>query len=221
MSVRTPVSFSLLLLVSISLFSISISPAAAKNKKKQQLPDVVLRAQRVAVVIPPDANESVTDPRANRTAQDEVERAISKWGRFSLVMDASVADLVISVRKGHAGGPMISNSPVDDRPVVFQTGGPPPAGVRIGGQQGRPGDLTNPGLGPGQEDRGPQLGSQIGRSEDMFEVYLGGVDYPLDAPPIWRFYAKDGLKGPQVNAVEQFRKAIEDSEKQQQQPQKP
>ena len=227
MSVRTPVSFSLLLLVSISLFSISISPAAAKNKKKQQLPEVVLRAQRVVVVIPPDANESLTDPRANRTAQDEVERAISKWGRFELVMDSSVADLVISVRKGHAGGPVISNSPVDDRPVVLQGGGPPPAGVsspggiRIGGQQGRPGDLSNPGLGPGQEDRGPQLGSQIGRTEDMFEVYLGGVDYPLDASPIWRFYSKDGLKGPQVNAVEQFRKAIEDSEKQQQQPQKP
>jgi hypothetical protein len=56
-------------------------------------------------------------------------------------------------------------------PVVL-----PGAGVRIGAQQGRPPDLTEPGLGP--QDRGPQLGSQIGPSEDMFEVYLGGIDHP-------------------------------------------
>jgi hypothetical protein len=51
----------------------------------------------------------------------------------------------------------------------------------------------------------------------MFEVYLGRIDYPLDAPPIWRFSAKNALNGPQIPAVEQFRKAIEESEKQRQQ----
>ena len=66
--------------------------------------------------------------------------------------------------------------------------------------------------------RGPQLGSQIGPSEDMFEVYLGGIDYPLDASPIWRFYCQGFAGGTAVDAVEQFRKAIEDSEKQQQKP---
>jgi hypothetical protein len=212
MSVRVPV-ISLLL-----LFSISIYPAQAKNKKKQQLPDVVLNAQRVFVVIRPDAGEPLTDPRANRTAQDEVEKALSKWHRFDLVMEASTADLVIAVSKGHAAGPMITNLP-DDRPVVFQSGGVPGAGVRIGARQGQPPDLTAPGAGP--QDRGPQLGSQIGPSEDMFEVYLGGIDYPLDAPPIWRYTAKNGLNGPQVAAVEQFRKAIDESEKQRQERQKP
>jgi len=210
MSVRVPVVFVLSL-----LFLLSIDPAAAKNKKKQQLPDVVLKAQRVAVVIHPDAVEPVTDPRANRTAQDEVERAISKWHRFDLVMDSSTADLVIAVRKGQAAGPMISNSPVDNRPVIFQGGAPAGAGVRIGAQQGRPPDLTNPGL--GSEDNRPHLGSQIGASQDMFEVYLGGIDHPLDAPPIWRFTAKNALNGPEIPAVEEFRKAIEESEKQRQQ----
>jgi hypothetical protein len=205
MSVRIPV---LLLLLSIS-----ICPAVAKNKKKQLLPDIVLNAQRVLVVIRPDAGESLTDPMANRTARDEVERAISKWGRFNLVMESQTADLVIAVRKGHAGGPMISNSPVDNRPVVFQPSGQPSGtGGRIGAQQGRSPDLTNPGLGP--EDNGPRIGNQIGASEDMFEVYLGGLEYPLDAAPIWRYLGKNALNGPQVAAIEQFRKAIEESEKQ-------
>ncbi len=214
MSVRVPV-ISFLLLFSISI-AISIYPAQAKNKKKQQLPDVVLNAQRVFVVIRPDAGEPLPDPTANRNAQDEVERALSKWGRFNLVMEGSTADLVIAVRKGHAGGPMISNSPADNRPVVFQPSGVPDAGVRIGAQQGRPPDLTNPGLGP--EDRGPHISNQIGPSDDMFEVYLGGIDEPLDAPPIWRYSGKNALNGPQVPAVEQFRKAIEESEKQRQKP---
>jgi len=212
MSVRTPV-VSLLLL--FFLVSISIYPAGAKNKKKQQLPDNVLNAQRGVVVIRPGAGEPLTNQRDNRAAQDEVERAISKWGRFDLVMDASTADLIVAVRKGHAGGPTISNSPADNRPVIFQPGGEPGAGVRLGGQQGRPPDLTNPGLGP--EDRGPHIGSQIGPSEDMFEVYLGGIGDPLDAAPIWRYSGKNALSGPQVTAVEQFRKAIEESEKQRQQ----
>ena len=50
-----------------------------------------------------------------------------------------------------------------------------------------------------------------------FEVYRGGVDYPLDAAPVWRYIAKGALNEPQVAAVEQFRKAIDESEKQRQQ----
>jgi hypothetical protein len=47
-------------------------------------------------------------------------------------------------------------------------------------------------------------------------VYQGRVQYPLDAAPFWRYTAKDALSGPQVHAVEQFHKAIAESEKQQQ-----
>lgn len=184
----------------------------AKNKKKQLLPDYVLRAERVLVVIHPDASEGVTNPTSNRTARDEVERAITKWGRFNLVMDANTAQLIIAVRKGNKSGPIISHSPVDDRPVrTLPSGGD----ARVGQLPGYP-PLTEP-L-PGRVgDRGPQLGSQIGPSEDIFEVYLGGGEYPLDASPVWRYIAKDSLDAPQVAAVEQFRKAIEESEKQRQQ----
>jgi hypothetical protein len=122
-------------------------------------------------------------------------------------MESTTADLVIAVSKGHPGGPIITNMP-DDRPVVFQSGGVPGAGVRLGGRQGQPPDLTAAGTGNGQPNRGPQLGSQVGPSEDTFEVYLGGMDYPLDAPPIWRYTAKNSLDGPAVVAVEQFKKAM-------------
>ena len=139
------VAFRLLLSSRSSSSLISIySPAQAKNKKKQQLPDVVLNAQRVLVVIRPDAAEPLTNPRANSTAQDEVERAISKWHRFDLVMESTTADLVIAVSKGHTGGPIISKSPWT---IVPSSSRPSPArraslGVRIGAQQGRPPDLT-------------------------------------------------------------------------------
>ena len=205
MSVRVSIAFFLLLL--------SIPHADAKSKRRQLLPDYVLKAQRVFVVVNPDAGEPLTNPTANRTAQDDVEKAMMKWGRFNLVMEPQTADLVIAVRKGYGGGPAIRNSPADDRPVIYQRS---VGDVRVGSQQGRPPDLTNSGLGT-SEDRGPHISSQMGASEDTFEVYLGGVEYPLDASPIWRYMAKGALKGPQVSAVEQFRKAIDESEKQRQQ----
>ncbi len=185
------------------------SPIEAKNKKKQLLPDDVLLARTVLVVIHPDAGEAWTDPMANRTAQDEVERAITKWGRFDLALDAQTADLVIAVRKGNKSGPVIRHSPVDDRSVILQ---PSSGGVRVGEQHGHPPDLSSPVPG-GSGNRGPQLGSQIGSSEDTFEVYRGGVQDPLDTSPVWRYTAKDSLNAPQVGAVEQFRKAIAESEK--------
>jgi hypothetical protein len=196
------------------LIVLVVAPLAhARNKKKQVLPDYVLKAQTVLVVIHPDAGEPLTKPTANRTAQDNVEKALIAWGRFRLVMDAQTADLVIAVRKGHAGGPTVHNSPTDSRPVILQ---PSDGNIRVGGQQGRPPDLTNPGLGR-PAGRGPRVGNENGPSEDTFEVYMGGVDYPLDASPIWRYMAKDALDGPQLRAVEQFRNVINESEKQHQQ----
>jgi len=202
-------------IIFLSLLLFSVPQVAAKNKKKALLPDYVLRAERVLVVIHPDAGESLTSPMANRTAQDEVERAIMKWGRFQMANNAQDADLIIAVRKGNRSGPVISHSPADNRPVIFQPGNN--GDVRVGQQQGRPPDLTQPMPG-GVGDRGPELGNQIGSSEDTFEVYMGRGEYPLDSPPLWRYIAKDSLNAPQVEAVEQFRKAIEESEKQRRKP---
>lgn len=197
----------LVLLISLLLSCISF----AKKKNKQELPDLVLDAHTVLVVIDPEAGEPVTNPIANRTARENVENALTKWGRFHLVMSPQTADLVIAVRKGHAGGPTISNSPADNRPVILQ---PNDGDTRVGAQQGHPPGLNDPGLGP--QDRGPHVSNEIGPSEDTFEVYRGGVEYPLDAPPVWRFLGKDALDAPAVAAVSQFRKTIAESEKQRQ-----
>jgi len=62
------------LIAVIGLVILAIVPLApAKNK--QVLPDYVLQAQTVAVVIQPDAGEPVTNPMANRTAEESVEKA--------------------------------------------------------------------------------------------------------------------------------------------------
>ena len=191
------------------LLLLLVPQSGAKNKKKQLLSDDILQAHKVLVVVHPDASEAVTNPMANRNAQDEVERALSKWGRFELVMEAQSADLVFAVRKGNPSGPVISHSPADNRTVVFQPG---IGDARVGEQQGRPPDVTSPMPG-GMGNRGPQLGSQIGSSDDTLEVYRGGVEYPLDSPPVWRYTARDALNAPHDAAVEQFRKAIDESEK--------
>jgi uncharacterized protein YjaG (DUF416 family) len=75
----------------IGIVRVAVVPlAAAKNK--QVLPDYVLQAQTVAVVLMPDAGESVTDPAANRTAELNVEKALLQWGRYRLIPDAQTAD---------------------------------------------------------------------------------------------------------------------------------
>ena len=181
---------------------------SAKDKKKQVLSNYVLRAQTVAVVIRPEAGEPLTSPAANRTAQINVMNAMAKWGRFRLVSDAQTADLIVAVQKGHANGPTIRNSPVDSQPITLD-GGVPPAdgGIPPAGVHGRSPDPTNPGMG-----RAPNISNEAGMSEDSFEVYMGGVDHPLDAPPVWRYVAKDALNSPQVTAVQQFRNAVNESD---------
>ncbi|HEY7098868.1 MAG TPA: hypothetical protein VH437_19220 [Terriglobales bacterium] len=196
----------------VSLLIFSVFPAAiAKEKKQQVLPDYVLKAETVAVVIHPDAGEPVNNPMANRNAQENVEKALTQWGRFKVVMNAQTADLVISVQKGHASGPAVRNSPTDNRPVIIQPGD---SSIRLGGQGGRPPDLTRPS--PGVPSPEPRMDTEIGTADDTFAVYRGGTEFPLDSAPVWRYIAKKALDGPQVSAVEQFRKLVAESEKQNQ-----
>jgi hypothetical protein len=186
--------------------------ASAKDKNKSVLPADILRAETVLVVIDPDAGEPVTDPMANRRAQEEVEQALSKWGRFRLVMEPQTADLVIVVRKGtgRLASPTIKGLPTDNRPVIVEPGANGDA--RIGGQRGQTPGLNQPGIGTSQ-GTGPSAQTEIGSSDDTLQVYRGKVEYPLDSPAVWRYMAKDALRPPAVPAIEQFRKAIDDSEK--------
>ena len=188
----------------------------AKDKKKPTLPDYVLRATTVRVVISPDAGEPLEQPTANATARDNVEKALLEWGRLHPVLDGAESDLVIAVRTGSGKmvQPTIKGGPIDNRPGVIQ---PVDGGIRIGGQQGQA-PVNDPNAGPRNE---PHMSNEIGSSEDTFEVHRGGVADPLDSPAVWRYIAKDCLRAPNVSAVEEFRKAIAEAEKLQTAPKKP
>jgi hypothetical protein len=206
MSARLPVLLSLVLLAPL---------ASAKDKKKIIVPEAVLRARTVLVVVSPEASEPLVNPNANRIAREDVEKALMQWGRFTLAPDGTRSenvDLIIAVRKGIAKtSPTISGGPRDDRPVLVESGDDT---IRIGGHEGRQPGQNDPSL--GAPPAPPGLGTQIEGSEDGFEVYLAGQETPLDYPPVWRYTAKNALRPPNVQAVEEFRKFLERAEKEQQ-----
>lgn len=196
----------------LSLVILLSSLGMAKDKNKSLLAEDVLRARTVLVVVSPDAGEPLDQPNANATARDNVEKALMNWGRFDLALDGQEADLVIAVRTGNgkAVRPTVKGGPVDRRTGIAQAGD---SSIRIGAQQGQPPPLSDPGA--SAPNRGPQIGNEVGASEDTFEVYRGHLQYPLDSSPVWRHMAKDCLRTPNVSAVEEFRKAIATAEKQQ------
>ena len=193
--------------VILSLILIA-SFAPAKDKSKSSLPAIILRAETVAVIVNPGSEIPLANPGENRNAQSDVEQALTKWGRLRVVMDPSTADLVIAVRTGRGLSPTISGGDPNQRPIVLQPG---EGGARVGIQTGKP-----PRTGTGYpEDTTPRPGMETGSPEDVFEVYRGQDANTLDGSPLWRYMGKNAFRPPTVPAVEQFRKAIEEAEKQQ------
>jgi hypothetical protein len=195
-------------LILMVVFLASLTVAA--GKKKDLLPTYVLKARTVLVIIDPDTGTSMTAPQANKTAQDDVEKALMKWGRLAPVLAGMPADLLITVRKGSGKivQPTIGGEPTNDRPVIVQQ---TDSAVRIGVQQGRPPD----GAQSGPQDRKPHPQMEAGPPDDMFVVYEGSVDLRSGGSPVWRYTDKNALRSPDVPAVAEFRKIIEAAEKQQ------
>ncbi len=193
------------------LLLLVFSPLAiADDKKKILLPAYVLRARTVLVLIDPDAGTSMTSPLANKTAQEDVEKALMKWGRLAPVLEGQDADLVITVRKGSEKivQPTIGGEPTNDRSVIVQ---PTDSGIRIGAQQGHP--VGAPQSAPRDTKPHPQM--EAGPPEDIFVVYDGSLGPRPEGTPAWRYMAKKGLRSPDVPAVAEFRKIIEAAEKEQ------
>jgi len=193
----------------LALSLLLVIPASAKDKKKPVLPEDVLRAQTVRVIIDPEAGEPLDQPNANAIARDNVEKALMEWGRFRLLMDGQVSDLLITIRTGNGKSirPTMKGGPIDQRPGVAQS---TDSSIRIGVGQGQP--PSDPSTYP--QDRQPHVNNEVGPSDDMFEVYRVGASDPLDSPPVWRYIKKDCLRpSPQVPAVEEFRKLVAEAEK--------
>jgi hypothetical protein len=203
--------------------------APAKDKEKSTLPTYVLQARTVVVLIDPNAGVSLDDPRANEVAQRDVETALLNWGRYQTVLVGHSADLVIVIRRGT--GKMASGSIHDprqgQRPGAID---PTDTGVAVGVQHGQPppnagvDNIPDASQGPAETQTQnmpggpisgrpyPQVEAGTSIAEDSFLVYHGNVNDPLDAPPVWRYEAKNALKPHTVPAVDVFRKAVSDAE---------
>jgi hypothetical protein len=205
----------------VFLFS---SLATAKDKNKSVLPEDVLRARTVLVMVNPEAETSLEHPNDNRNAVRDVEEAIMRWGRFSLVMEATTADLIIMVQanNGKLVSPTIEGGSVDHRPVIIDSAGDANIqSTRIGVQRGNPiGDRNDDPM----PNTGAHPGARVGTTDQMFMVYRGRSGYVAAGPddiPVWRYNGKGGLHSPDVPAVGEFRKVVEEAEKQAQKKTKP
>jgi len=192
------------------LFSMSlvvVSFGFAKDKAKGTLPDYVLRARTVAVIVDPQAGISIEDPRANQVAQKDVETALLNWGRLDPTISTQGVDLIIVIRRGN--GRLVDQTIADPRQnnragVINPTDN----GASVGAQHGPQPGVIGPGDGTAAH---PQ--TEIGEPDDSFVVYQGGIEDPLEAPPVWRYIAKDGLRPHSVPAVDAFRKALAEADK--------
>jgi hypothetical protein len=202
--------------LAVSVLLLWCLTGVAKDKKKALLPADVLEARTVLVMIDPNAGIAVEHPNANRMAREDVEQALMKWGRYSLVLEPSTADLIITVRKGSGkvAQPTIGGVPQNNDTGVLQPGD---SGGRVGVRQGNPGLSGGP-LNPPSTSAGPHPQVEAGESEDMFVVYRNNKENPsgspLDTPAVWRYSATDALASPEVPAVAVFRDVISKSEKQ-------
>jgi hypothetical protein len=197
----------------VALGLMMAGPVLAKSKDKT-LPPYILQAHTVAVIIAPATELDPEDPQGNAIAQQDVEAALIKWGRFELVDTTLGADLIIVVRKGHL-------RPADPmRTDPSQAGGVSPANNGgVGAPNSRPPLMGGQdGMGP----RGPQAGSPQGGSppppsqqpqtevmnEDSFTVFDGRAERRLVGDPGWRYMGSAGLRSHDVPAVEAFKKAV-------------
>ncbi len=203
--------------IAVALACLILTPAHAKSNKPIP-PGYILRASTVTVMIDPAAGISVSDPNANQTAQRDVETALLKWGRFTTVIGPEDADLIIVLRKGHG---KIAETTISDPRQNSRVGSLTRTydGIAIGAQHGVPppgASSTNGMPAPPRQDGSstarPQ--AEIGNSDDSFQVFEGKKDYGASDAPGWRWIHKNSLHAHDVPAVDEFRKAIEEAEKQ-------
>lgn len=200
-----------LILTTLCLFAVS-SPALAKDKNKSNLPDAVLQAQTVRVVVSSDAGLPINQPTANSDARNRVENALEAWGRFKIVSEGE-SDLVVAVRSsnGQIASPTIENGSTD-----AHIGGVQYGKLTIGATQGHGPAMSEPTMNP--KSTGPHVGKQIDGGRDLFAVYQGGPMYKMSAPPLWKFEGKNALKTPDMVAIREFRKAVAAAESQTKKP---
>jgi hypothetical protein len=198
-------------------FVLLASLAGAQQKPISQVyKRDILDAQTIAVVADPIS--AAQDLLENQRARLEVETALRNWGKYQILPEGGNPDLILVVRKGHAHAGTIDGGTTNPPPVLLD---PTDSGTIVGIHRGQDPPLSRPNSTVAVP--GPLPGYEVGSDEDLLEVYLGSTplpgdarnptQYPLDEPPAWSYTAKDALKSPKLEAVAQFRKAVEAAEK--------
>src|ERR1700734_1423070 len=86
--------------------------AAFADAQQQPIPQThkqdILDARTIAVLAYPSS--AAQDSQENQRSRLEVQNALREWGKYQVVADPGVTDLIMVVRKGHAhaattGGP--------------------------------------------------------------------------------------------------------------------
>src|SRR5215467_2164068 len=137
-------------LCSLLALTLLLTGSAFSKQKKPRIPDYVLHAETVIVAIEPDTGEPLDHPNANQQARENVERALTQWGRFRIVPDGQQSDLVVGVRLGSDKllRPTVKS---DDNIRIGQRSQAPPLG-------GEPR--------PDADSRSPRITNEVGPTAD-------------------------------------------------------
>ncbi len=200
----------------LGVVSLAVTPALAKNSKPV-VPQYILDAHTIAVIIDPGAGRAPEDPNANQIARQDVEAALQRWGRFTIVLDSANADLVIVVRRSR--GKLAERTVADPRqnsPIADISRSD--SSLSIGAQSVPPNSRSGPTPNPNRPAIDPREGApqpqiEIGNTEDAFLVFEGQRPFDPDEIPGWRWIHQNGLKPHSVPAVDEFRKALEAAQK--------
>lgn len=179
-------------------------PVCAK-KRKSELPMQVVSAQFVYITsLHGDTFNPNTTPE-EREAMNKLEAYVRSWGRYKVVYRPEDANLMLIVKTASMVEGRISSAPIDPTS--------PQARVGVGTIPGGASVPTNPGAGT----PGLGLGTGVGVSSDpndMLMVSVSPQEPAVDAPFVWRRSVRKGFQGQKPELFEEFRKAVDETERQ-------
>jgi hypothetical protein len=182
----------LLLLALVASLALS-SLAQKKKDPKRELPDQVLAAQFIYVTGWHGDLYNPRVPNEERTAVMHVQEAVRAWGRYRLVFRPEQADMMMVVKAGHLG--MVQGG--------ISVGSPPD--VVLGRPNSRPDTSTS--------STGVGYGGETGNPGDYLMVSMFPAFDPVDASYVWKRSSNNGFVGRKIPLLEEFKKAVDASEK--------
>lgn len=181
------------------LLALAATGFAQKNKKKSEIPQSVVVAQFVYVTSFHGDRFDRRTTYEDRQAITNVEEAVQKWGRYRIALRPDEADIMLVVRPGEmAASHMGVGIPIDV------------GGTRIGTTPSGTPTSTGPNIGAG--------GDISNAPDDMLLVSLRAVEPANEASFVWRRSQHNGLFGRNPGLLQEFRKQVEEAEKQAKKP---